>query len=161
MYVATTLATLRYNPAFLLIDVAAPMRDDSGDALDSGYGFLAIYVLAPEKLPWRLELSHRPAKAGVPRRYRRASDRQNRQNRCLRFHLNLRHIDRRGEMYLYALHLTTHSAAASRRKLPGAAARHPTDHPEAHFRTPAYLPDRPDRLAPCRGHTPDVTLRRP
>ena len=53
------------------------------------------------------------------------------------------------------------AAAASRRKLPGAAARHPTNHPEAHFRTPAYLPDRPDRLAPCRGHAPDVTLHRP
>ena len=49
----------------------------------------------------------------------------------------------------------------SYRNMPGAAARHPTDHPKARFRTPAYLPDRPERLAPCRGHAPDVTLRRP
>ena len=53
------------------------------------------------------------------------------------------------------------AAAASRRKLPGAAARHPAKTPKAHFRTPAYLPDRPDRLAPCRGPASDVTLRRP
>ena len=42
----------------------------------------------------------------------------------------------------------------------GAAARHPTDHPEARFRAPAYLLDRPERLAPCRGPAADVTLRR-
>ena len=68
---------------------------------------------------------------------------------------------RRDPAYRPSTPLRRPAAAASRRKLPGAAARHPTDHPEARFRTPAYLPDRPDRLAPCRGHAPDVTLRRP
>jgi hypothetical protein len=37
----------------------------------------------------------------------------------------------------------------------------PAKTPKAHFGIPPYLPDRPDRLAPCRGHAPDVTLRRP
>ena len=32
---------------------------------------------------------------------------------------------------------------------------------EARFRAPAYLPDRPERPAPCRGPASDVTLRRP
>ena len=43
---------------------------------------------------------------------------------------------------------TRHAPTHSRPKLPGAAARHPTDHPEARFRALAYLPNRPDRLAP-------------
>ena len=29
------------------------------------------------------------------------------------------------------------------------------------LRVATYLSDRPDRLASCRGHAPDVTLRRP
>ena len=31
---------------------------------------------------------------------------------------------------------------------PGAAARHPTDHPKSRFRIPPCLQDRPGRLAP-------------
>eukprot|EP01048_Picozoa_sp_COSAG05_P019603 COSAG05_NODE_3112_length_2316_cov_5.407758_2_plen_165_part_00 len=68
---------------------------------------------------------------------------------------------RRGPVYRPSTPLRRPAAAASRRKLLGAAARHPTDHPEAHFRTPTYLPDRPDRLAPCRGHALGVTSLRP
>jgi|EP01047_Picozoa_sp_COSAG01_P005656 hypothetical protein len=43
MYFATTLLALRLNPAFLLVDVPASVRNDET------YTFLAMYVLAPEK----------------------------------------------------------------------------------------------------------------
>ena len=42
-----TLVALCANPSFLLVDVAASVRDDTG--VLGGYGFLALYVLAPEK----------------------------------------------------------------------------------------------------------------
>ena len=47
LYVLTTLAELRYNPAFLLVDVGASVRDRDSDL--GGYTFLGMYVLAPEK----------------------------------------------------------------------------------------------------------------
>ena len=34
---------------FLLVDVGASVRDTDGEAFEHGYGFLAMYVLAPEK----------------------------------------------------------------------------------------------------------------
>jgi len=36
------------NPSFLLVDVAASVRD-TANAAAGGYSFLAVYVLAPEK----------------------------------------------------------------------------------------------------------------
>eukprot|EP01048_Picozoa_sp_COSAG05_P004335 COSAG05_NODE_228_length_13388_cov_2.850403_10_plen_98_part_00 len=49
---------------------------------------------------------------------------------------------RRDPVYRSWTPLRRPATAANRRKLPGAAARHPTDHPEARFRAPAYLPRR-------------------
>ena len=37
------------NPSFLLVDVAATVRDTGFESFYCGYGFLALYVLAPEK----------------------------------------------------------------------------------------------------------------
>ena len=47
LYVLATLVGLAYNPAFLLVDVGASVRDKDGDF--PGYVFLGLYVLAPEK----------------------------------------------------------------------------------------------------------------
>eukprot|EP01048_Picozoa_sp_COSAG05_P025407 COSAG05_NODE_6447_length_956_cov_1.381564_1_plen_186_part_10 len=55
MYFATTLVALWYNPSFLLVNAAASVRDretrtrQNRSSLEGGYGFLALYVLAPEK----------------------------------------------------------------------------------------------------------------
>eukprot|EP01047_Picozoa_sp_COSAG01_P011795 COSAG01_NODE_520_length_16006_cov_6.454077_3_plen_488_part_00 len=51
LYLLNTLVALYANPAFLLVDVGASVRDTAGHGLAgrSGYGFLAMYVLAPEK----------------------------------------------------------------------------------------------------------------
>jgi hypothetical protein len=50
LYLLTTLVALYANPAFLLVDVGASVRDvTAGGVGSSGYGFLALYVLAPEK----------------------------------------------------------------------------------------------------------------
>ena len=58
LYFLTTAAALHYNPAFLLVDVAATVRDkEAGEnywghaapCVCGGYAFLAMYVLAPEK----------------------------------------------------------------------------------------------------------------
>lgn len=49
LYLLTVLACVVVNPAFLLVDVGASVRDTGGgDPLYRGYSFLAIYVLAPE-----------------------------------------------------------------------------------------------------------------
>ena len=48
LYLLTTLVALRLNPAFLLVDVGAPVRDTTSSSL-SGYSSLAFYVLAPDK----------------------------------------------------------------------------------------------------------------
>jgi hypothetical protein len=57
LYALTVLAALCGNPAFLLVDVGASVRDTGagffggyGFVAVGGYGFLAAYVLAPEKL---------------------------------------------------------------------------------------------------------------
>jgi hypothetical protein len=68
LYVLTTLAGVAYNPAFLLVDVGATVRDKDADNINigyvigyvggvyvyprktrGGYVFLGLYVLAPEK----------------------------------------------------------------------------------------------------------------
>ena len=49
LYLLTVVACARVNPAFLLVDVAASVRDKGGDKLEGGYTFLAMYVVAPEK----------------------------------------------------------------------------------------------------------------
>ena len=49
LYLLTTLAALWCNPAFLLVDVAASVRDTAGYGFEKGYAFLGTYVLAPEK----------------------------------------------------------------------------------------------------------------
>jgi hypothetical protein len=49
LYLLTTLAALYANPAFLLVDVGASVRDTKGEVVTRGYAFLAMYVLAPEK----------------------------------------------------------------------------------------------------------------
>ena len=48
LYLLTTLVALKHNPAFLLVDVGATVRY-KGKVGGSGYSFLALYVLAPEK----------------------------------------------------------------------------------------------------------------
>ena len=53
------------------------------------------------------------------------------------------------------------AAIASAAVASATTAANAADHPEDHFGIPPYLPDRPRRLAPCRGHAPNVTLRRP
>jgi hypothetical protein len=54
LYALTVLVVLCRNPAFLLVDVGASVRDKGAanweDVPIAGYGFLAMYVLAPEKL---------------------------------------------------------------------------------------------------------------
>ena len=54
LYVLATLVGLAYNPAFLLVDVGATVRDkewmsSAGHLRGGGYVFLGMYVLAPEK----------------------------------------------------------------------------------------------------------------
>ena len=44
------LACVQANPAFLLLSVGASVRDTASDDLPSGGSFLALYVLAPEKV---------------------------------------------------------------------------------------------------------------
>ena len=46
LYLLAVGACAWVNPAFLLVDVAASVRDEGGGG---GYGFLAMYVVAPEK----------------------------------------------------------------------------------------------------------------
>eukprot|EP01047_Picozoa_sp_COSAG01_P016036 COSAG01_NODE_811_length_13417_cov_6.641012_8_plen_1526_part_00 len=48
-YLLTTLACAWANPAFLLVDVGASVRDWRGEFNECGYIFLLMYVLAPEK----------------------------------------------------------------------------------------------------------------
>ena len=50
LYALTVLAALCGNPAFLLVDVGASVRDTDAEHGEGGYAFLAMYVLAPEKL---------------------------------------------------------------------------------------------------------------
>ena len=42
LYLLTTLAGLAYNPAFLLVDVAASVRDKKSGGITGGYTFLAM-----------------------------------------------------------------------------------------------------------------------
>ena len=49
LYVLAVVACAWVNPAFLLVDVAASVRDEGAEDLDKGYAFLAMYVVAPEK----------------------------------------------------------------------------------------------------------------
>eukprot|EP01045_Picozoa_sp_COSAG04_P028832 COSAG04_NODE_4580_length_2005_cov_2.719307_1_plen_386_part_00 len=49
LYLLTVLVCVVVNPAFLLVDVGASVHDTSGENEQRGYGFLALYVLAPEK----------------------------------------------------------------------------------------------------------------
>ena len=48
LYLVLLVVAVCVKPAFLLVDVGASVRDE-GNLVDSGYGFLALYVLAPEK----------------------------------------------------------------------------------------------------------------
>jgi hypothetical protein len=50
LYALTVLAALCGNPAFLLVDVGASVRDTDAEHGEGGYAFLAMYVLAPDKL---------------------------------------------------------------------------------------------------------------
>jgi hypothetical protein len=51
LYALTVLAALCGNPAFLLVNIGASVRDEGdGDFTKKGYAFLALYVLAPEKV---------------------------------------------------------------------------------------------------------------
>eukprot|EP01047_Picozoa_sp_COSAG01_P087532 COSAG01_NODE_20183_length_966_cov_3.078431_1_plen_156_part_00 len=49
LYVAATLLGLCANPAFLLVDVGASVRDTGRSGAQGGWPFLALYALAPEK----------------------------------------------------------------------------------------------------------------
>eukprot|EP01046_Picozoa_sp_COSAG06_P017263 COSAG06_NODE_1167_length_10451_cov_16.691654_1_plen_675_part_00 len=49
LYLLAVGACAWVNPAFLLVDVAASVRDKGARGLNGGYGFLAMYVVAPEK----------------------------------------------------------------------------------------------------------------
>ena len=48
-YVAATFLCLYANPAYLLVDVWASVRDQADGGANSGVGFLLTYTLAPEK----------------------------------------------------------------------------------------------------------------
>eukprot|EP01047_Picozoa_sp_COSAG01_P038736 COSAG01_NODE_3159_length_6488_cov_8.505400_5_plen_627_part_00 len=49
-YALSVLACVAVNPAFLLVDVGATVRDEDGaEAPEGGYGWLAMYAVAPEK----------------------------------------------------------------------------------------------------------------
>eukprot|EP01047_Picozoa_sp_COSAG01_P049751 COSAG01_NODE_4960_length_4589_cov_2.312249_5_plen_394_part_00 len=49
LYIAATLLGLCANPAFLLVDVGASVRDTDQAGASGGWPFLALYALAPEK----------------------------------------------------------------------------------------------------------------
>jgi hypothetical protein len=49
LYLLFVVACAWVNPAFLLVDVAATVRDEEAGAPMGGYSFLAMYVVAPEK----------------------------------------------------------------------------------------------------------------
>lgn len=49
MYLIATTSALWLNPSFLLIDVAASVRDKDTGGIKGGLGFLTMYVFAPEK----------------------------------------------------------------------------------------------------------------
>ena len=49
LYTLMVVACTWVNPTFLLVDVGASVRFGGTDAFDGGYGFLAMYVVAPEK----------------------------------------------------------------------------------------------------------------
>ena len=50
LFLVSVLACTWVNPAFLLVDVGASVRDETVAGTDGGYGFLFMYVVAPEKL---------------------------------------------------------------------------------------------------------------
>ena len=50
LYLLLVLACTWANPAFLLVDVGASVRDTEASLGRGGYEFLALYVLAPEKV---------------------------------------------------------------------------------------------------------------
>jgi hypothetical protein len=49
LYLLAVGACAWVNPAFLLVDVAASVRDEEAIEFDGGYLFLTMYVVAPEK----------------------------------------------------------------------------------------------------------------
>ena len=49
LYLLAVGACAWVNPAFLLVDVAASVRDEEARGFEGGYLFLAMYVVAPEK----------------------------------------------------------------------------------------------------------------
>jgi hypothetical protein len=58
LYIAATLLGLCANPAFLLVDVGASVRDTGRSGAKGGWPFLALYALAPEKYVLMAALGH-------------------------------------------------------------------------------------------------------
>ena len=55
LYLLAVGACAWVNPAFLLVDVAASVRNEGSGDIEGGYAFLAMYVVAPEKyVAWAL-----------------------------------------------------------------------------------------------------------
>ena len=59
VYLLSVLACTWVNPAFLLVDVGASVRDTEAASVECGYSFLALYVLAPEKFVAMALFDHR------------------------------------------------------------------------------------------------------